>query len=198
MMQTGRRNITERKTNNQKQQIAKMDIWGVRMPPMLVEYFATLRQQSEDYQAALRKQQDARNYLGFNLPPMFMQDYAMLRQQEEESRYKGEFVFSTETQPGTDRVTSELEPELHEVGSPAEFQQRVSGEALAPGFDVRVPVKSQVPKVPAKPRVPEVQIKPHTAKLRSRHSPPTRTAKLRSRHSPPTRPAKLCLCPRFT
>ncbi|XP_053534527.1 DNA translocase FtsK-like isoform X2 [Ictalurus punctatus] len=160
MMQTGRRNITERKTNNQKQQIAKMDIWGVRMPPLLVEYFATLRQQSEDYQAALRKQQDARNYLGFNLPPMFMQDYAMLRQQEEESRYKGEFVFSTETQPGTDRVTSELEPELHGVGSPAELQQRVSGEALAPGFDVRVPVKSQVPKVPAKPRVPEVQIKP--------------------------------------
>ncbi|XP_053534725.1 uncharacterized protein LOC128630137 [Ictalurus punctatus] len=152
------------------------------------KYNRTKDQQSEaaDRQDGYLGRQDATN------------DYAMLRQQEEESRYKGEFVFSTETQPGTDRVTSELEPELHEVGSPAEFQQRVSGEALAPGFDVRVPVKSQVPKVPAKPRVPEVQIKPRTAKLRSRHSPPTRTAKLRSRHSPPTRPAKLRLCPRFT
>ncbi|XP_053534697.1 uncharacterized protein LOC128630130 isoform X4 [Ictalurus punctatus] len=103
---------------------------------------------------------------------MFMQDYAMLRQQEEESRYKGEFVFSTETQPGTDRVTSELEPELHEVGSPAEVQQRVSGEALAPGFDVRVPVKSQVPEVQNKPRVPEVQIKPRVPEFTFRPTDP--------------------------
>ncbi|XP_053534871.1 amyloid beta A4 precursor protein-binding family B member 1-interacting protein-like isoform X2 [Ictalurus punctatus] len=163
-----------------------MDIWGVRMPPMLVEYFATLRQQSEDYQAALRKQQDARNYLGFNLPPMFMQDYAMLRQQEEESRYKGEFVFSTETQPWTDRVTSELEPELHEVGSPAELQQRVSGEALAPGFGVRVPVKSQVPKVPAKPRVPEVQIKPRVPEFTFRPTDPNDQMPLTHRQAPLT------------
>ncbi|XP_053533035.1 uncharacterized protein LOC124626488 [Ictalurus punctatus] len=58
----------ERKTYNRKQQIARMENWGIRMPPTFVEYFAMLRQQAEDQQAVLRKQQVARNYPGFNLP----------------------------------------------------------------------------------------------------------------------------------
>ncbi|KAF4091284.1 hypothetical protein AMELA_G00035240, partial [Ameiurus melas] len=62
-----------------------MDDWAIRMPPMLVEYFATLQQEDEEYQAVLRKQQVTRNYLAFNSPPMFIKDYAMPCQQEGES-----------------------------------------------------------------------------------------------------------------
>ncbi|XP_053542666.1 uncharacterized protein LOC108261631 isoform X1 [Ictalurus punctatus] len=82
----------QRKTFSRKQQFARMDDWGVRMPPTLVEYFATICQEAEEYQAVLQKQQDARNYLAFNSPPMFMKDYAMPHQQEGESAVRANTI----------------------------------------------------------------------------------------------------------
>ncbi|XP_053539645.1 uncharacterized protein vopp1b isoform X1 [Ictalurus punctatus] len=68
-----------------------------------------------------------------------------------------------ETQPGTDRVTSELEPEPHEVGSPAEFQQKVQ-------------VKPQVPEIQVKPPVPELQVQPPVPELQVQPPVPERQA----------------------